>query len=196
VSTSPDRREVAFGIVVSALRAASTAERLAAVPVRVAARAPLVGGPLRRAAATFEAEGRRARSRLEAAVTELLDAPEVALAVDRVLAGPLAEQIARSLARHRVIERMAAEIAATADVDKAVADALDSRLVTELTDRILLSREMQRAVEHLASAPELRRALAEQSSGLAEDMVDGLRQRSESMDESAERTVRRWLRRR
>jgi hypothetical protein len=185
-----------LGVAVSALRAASTAERLAAVPARVAARAPLVGGALWRAAATFEAEGRRARSRLEAAVTELLGAPEVARAMDRVLAGPLAEQIARSLARHRVIERMAAEIVATADVDKAVADALDSRLVIELTDRILLSPEMQRAVEHLASAPELRRALAEQSSGLAEDMVDGLRQRSESMDENAERTVRRWLRRR
>jgi hypothetical protein len=196
VSTSPDRRDVAFGVAVSALRVASTAERLAAVPARVAARAPLVGGPLRRAAATFEAEGRRARSRLEAAVTDLLGAPEVARAMDRVLAGPLAEQIARSFARHRVIERMAAEIAATANVDKAVADALDSRLVIELTDRILLSREMQRAVEHLASAPELRRALAEQSSGLADDMVDGLRQRSESMDEAAERTVRRWLRRR
>ena len=179
----------------SALRTVAAGGRLAAVPARVATRAPLVGGRLRRAVAALETEGRRERSRLEAAVASLVARPEVGRAVDRALAGPLAEQVVRSLVRHRVIERMAAEIAATADVDAAVVAALDSRLVLELTDRILESPGMQRAVEHVASTPELRRALAEQSGGLAEDLVGGLRQRSESIDEAAERVVRRWLRR-
>jgi hypothetical protein len=180
VSTSLDRRHAAFGVAVSALGAATGAVRLAAAPVRVAARAPLIGAPLRRAAAMLEAEG---RAQLEGAI-------------DDVLAGPLAEQIAYSLARNRVIERMAAEIAATADVELVVSSALESRLVLELTDSILRSAEMQRAIEHLASSPELRSAIASQSSGMAEDMVAGLRERSESIDDAAERTVRRWLRRR
>jgi hypothetical protein len=179
VSTSLDRRYAAFGVAVSALGAATGAARLAAAPVRVAARAPLIGGPLRRAAGMLEAEG---RAQLEAAL-------------DDVLAGPLAERIAYALARHQVIERMAAEVAATADVERVVSSALESRLVLELTDSILRSAEMQRAIEHLASSPELRSAIASQSSGMAEDMVAGLRVRSESIDDAAERTVRRWLRR-
>jgi hypothetical protein len=158
---------------------AAGAARLAFAPARLAARAPVIGGPLRRAGALLEAEGHA----------------QVEAIVDAVLAGPLAEQVAYSLARHRVIERMAAEIAATADIDLAVGAALESRLVLELTDRILRSAEMQQAIEHLASSPELRSAIAAQSSGMAEDMVAGLRERSESLDDAAERTVRRWLRR-
>jgi hypothetical protein len=37
--------------------------------------------------------------------------------------------------------------------------------------------------------------MAEQSSGLAEEMVAGVRQRTVSLDDVAERTVRGWLRR-
>jgi hypothetical protein len=166
-------------MAVSTLGAAAGAARLALVPARIASQAPLVGAPLRRAADLLETEG---RVQLEAAV-------------DAVLAGPLAEQVASSLARHRVIERMAAEIAAHADVERAVTAALESRLVLELTDRLLRSAEMQLAIEHLASSPELRDAIAAQSTGMAQDMVAGLRERSESVDEAAERSVRRWLRR-
>jgi hypothetical protein len=59
----------------------------------------------------------------------------------------------------------------------------------------MASEEMQRVIAHIASSPELRTAMAEQSAGLAEEMVAGVRQRTVSLDDVAERTVRGWLRR-
>jgi hypothetical protein len=59
----------------------------------------------------------------------------------------------------------------------------------------MASEEMQRVIAHIASSPELRAAIAEQSSGLADEMVEGVRRRTVSLDDVAERTVRGWLRR-
>jgi hypothetical protein len=81
------------------------------------------------------------------------------------------------------------------DIGQTVANALDSPVVIEITERFLASVEMQSAVAHIAATPELRQALREQSSGLAEEMVGGIRRRSEALDEKAERTVRGWWRR-
>jgi hypothetical protein len=67
--------------------------------------------------------------------------------------------------------------------------------VPELTDRLLRSPEMQAVLEYVATSPEIRRALTQQSSSLAEEMAGGLRSRSEALDTAAERTVRSWLRR-
>jgi uncharacterized protein YlxP (DUF503 family) len=156
--------------------------RLGFAPVRVAARAPLVAPAL----AELEARGRRSRD-------EATD--QLVRALDAVLAGPLTEAVARSLVEQRVIERVVTEIAARMDVAQAVGDALDSPVIIEITQRFLTSAEMQSAVAHIAATPELRQALREQSSGLAEEMVGGLRRRSQSMDETAERTVRGWWRR-
>ena len=178
-----DPRDLALGAAIASLRVGIAAGRLALAPAILAARAPVVGPPVQRALDAIEAEGRRARQE------------EVDRLIDDVLAGPLTEAVARKLVEHRVVERAVAEIAATGDLATTVAAALDSPQAIELTEHILASPEMQRAVEHLAASPELRRALAEQSSGLAEDMVGGLRHRSESLDEAAERTVRAWLRR-
>jgi hypothetical protein len=60
---------------------------------------------------------------------------------------------------------------------------------------VMASDEMQHVIAHIASSPELRAAIAEQTSGLADEMVAGVRQRTVSMDDVAERTVRGWLRR-
>ena|SRR4051794_24038536 len=156
--------------------------RLGLAPVRVAARAPLVAPAL----AEIETRGRRSREEATEQLVRVLDS---------VLAGPLTEAVARSLVEQRVIERMAAEIAARMDVAHTVASALDSPVVIEVTERFLASVEMRSAVAHIAATPELRQALREQSSGLAEEMVGGLRRRSQTMDETAERTVRGWWRR-
>jgi hypothetical protein len=134
-------------------------------------------------------------------------------AFNDALAGPLTEHVARSLGEHRVIERIADELIANGTVtalfdqalqaglaeqiaDRLLApDVLDSPLLLQITDRVMASEEMQRVIAHIASSPELRTAMAEQSSGLAEEMVAGVRQRTVSMDDVAERTVRGWLRR-
>jgi uncharacterized RDD family membrane protein YckC len=50
---------------------------------------------------------------------------------------------------------------------------------------------MQRALRHLASSPELREAMAEQATGLAEEVVGGVRASAARLDERAERVVRR-----
>jgi hypothetical protein len=182
VSATPDSRDLAAGAAVSVFRAGVAVGRLGLAPVRVAARAPFVGPAI----AEIEARGRRTRE----------DATEqLALVIDGVLAGPLAEVVVRSLVEQRVIERVVAEVTTRMDVARAVADALDSPVVIEVTERFLASVEMQRAVAHIAGTPELRQALKDQSSGLAEEMVGGLRRRSTSMDEKAERTVRGWWRR-
>lgn len=217
--------DVAGGIALAGLRAGGAVGRVVLRPVRLAARVPVVGPRLRRAAASLGDDGRAARiqgrAELEAAIVAVLAAPEVERTMDRALAGPLTEALGRSLAEHRVPERLAHELVASGAVDHAIASALDheeaqrllegalaspglerligavleSRLVPEVTDRLLRSREMQTVLEYIATSPEVRRAVTEQSSSLADEMAGGLRSRTETLDDAAERTVRGWLRR-
>jgi hypothetical protein len=222
---SVDSLDVAAGLAVAGARAAARIGRTFLLPARVAARAPVLGPRLRAVAYGLGIDGQvqiaRTRRELEAATAEALAAPEAARTVDRALAGPLTEAVGRSLAEHRVVERLAGELVATGAVEHAliaalehdeaqrllesalaspgterlVAAMLESKLVPELTDRILASPEMQAVLEYVARSPELRRALTEQSSSLAEEMVGGLRTRTENLDAAAETTIRGWLRR-
>jgi hypothetical protein len=208
-----------------AARAAARIGRTFLLPARVAARVPVVGARLRALSYGAGIDGQvqvgRARRQLEAAAEGALAAPEAARTMERALAGPLTETVGRALAEHRVAERLAGELVATGAVEHAliaaleheeaqrllesalaspgterlVAAVLESRLVPELTDRILASEEMQAVLAYVAKSPELRRALTEQSSSLAEEMVGDLRTRTESLDAAAETTMRGWLRR-
>jgi hypothetical protein len=151
-------------------------------------------------------------SRAEAVVEEILSSPEVARAVDRVLAGALPDAIVRSLLEHRVVERALTEVVEEADLDVAVTAVLDHEMTQELirtvlaspgfdrmlvqaTDRALSGPEMQRIVQHVAASPEVRDALTQQSTTLAQEMVTSVRSRAEGLDDAAERAVRGWLRR-
>ena len=58
------------------------------------------------------------RDQLEEAVDEMLSAPEIARVIDRALAGSLPEEIARSVVRHRVLERMVEELAASGELER------------------------------------------------------------------------------
>jgi hypothetical protein len=116
-------------------------------------------------------------------------------AFDAALEGPLTEHVVRALGEHRVIERIVDELIASGTVTALFEQALESRLLLELTDRVMASEERQHVVAHIASSPELRAAITEQTSGLADDMVAGVRRRTASLDDVAERTVRGWLRR-
>ena len=103
------------------------------------------------------AAARAWRGRIEDAADDVLSAPEVARVVDRALAGSLPEDVARSLVRHRVLERIVAELAASGELDRLVAAALASPRTLELTDNVLASEETQRAIRHVTSSPELSR---------------------------------------
>lgn len=131
------------------------------------------------------------RGRIESAADDVLSAPEVARIADRALAGSLPEELARSLVRHRVLERVVQELAASGELERLVREALDSRQTLELTDRVLASDEMQRTLRSIASSPEIRSALARQSAGLAEQVVAGVRAGAIRLDQRAERPFRR-----
>ena len=122
---------------------------------------------------------------------EVLSAPEIARVIDRAFAGSLPEEIARSLVRNRVLERIAAELAASGELERLVTAALASPRTGELTDRVLASDETQRTLHHVASSPELRDAVARQTTGLAEEVVAGVRASAARLDDRAEHVVRR-----
>jgi uncharacterized RDD family membrane protein YckC len=131
------------------------------------------------------------RGPIEEAIDEVLSAPEIARVVDRALAGSLPEELAQSIVRHRVIERFVAELARSGELERLVTAALASPRTLELTDRVLASDETQRALHHVATSPELRDAVAFQTSGLAEEVVGGVRTHAARLDDRAEHAVRR-----
>jgi uncharacterized RDD family membrane protein YckC len=137
------------------------------------------------------AAARAWRGPLEEAVDEVLSAPEIARVVDRALAGSLPEELARSLVRNRVLERMVAELAESGELERLMTAALASRQTLELTNRVLASDETQSALRHVASSPELRDAIARQTTGLAEEVIGGVRASAARQDDRAERVVRR-----
>ena len=122
---------------------------------------------------------------------EVLSAPEITRVLDRALAGSLPEEIARSLVRHRVLERIAAELATSGELERLVTAALATPQTLELTDRVLASDETQRVLRHVASSPELRDAIARQTTGLAEEVVGGVRASAARLDDRAEQVLRR-----
>jgi len=186
---------VALGIAVVGVRGAVVSARLLILPARIATRTLLPGRAVRR----LEREGRASRLRVRAQLTEtggdLLAAPEI-------------DALGRSLAEHQVIERVARPVLAAPAVEDALAamlaeertrriveQALDSHLAAQVTDHLLQSPDVERAVEQIASSAAVRAALVNQSSSLAGELAAGMRDRAERLDDKAERTARRWLRR-
>jgi uncharacterized RDD family membrane protein YckC len=151
-------------------RLAAAAGRLAFYPARVAARA--------------------SRDQLEAAADDVL-VPELARLIDGALASNLPEDVARSLVRHRVLERVFEELAASGALDKAVEDALASPRASELTERIVHSDVMRSAIRDVVAGPEVRAAITQQTTGLAEDLVVGVRKGAVRLDDRAERVAHR-----
>ena len=140
------------------------------------------------------AAARAWREQLEAAVDEMLSAPEIARVIDRALAGPLPEEIARSVVRHRVLERVVAELVASGELERLLSAALASPQTLELTDRILASEETQHALRAVASSPEVRHAIARQTTGLADEVADSVRESAVRLDDRVEHAVSRRTR--
>lgn len=129
------------------------------------------------------------RDQLEAAADEVLSAPEIARVIDRALAGSLPEEIARSIIRHRVLERVVEELAANGELERLFNAALASPRTLELTDRMLASEETQHALRQVASSPEIRDAVRKQTTGLAEEVVGGIRASAVRLDGRVEHAV-------
>jgi hypothetical protein len=91
--------DIALGLVVTGARAG----RIALAPVRVAARVPVVGAPLRYAENALALDGQAARIRLEAFVIEQLASPQLELMIDRIV-----EAVLDDVRTERVIDRVLA----------------------------------------------------------------------------------------
>jgi len=87
-----------------------------------------------------------------------------------------------SLVEHRVLERMAAELAETGALDELVEKALASPRTQELTDRIVNSEEMRLAIRHIVASPEVREAVTQQTTGLVEELFGEIRARARRLD--------------
>jgi len=154
---------------------------------------------LPRASRRLASEGRESRLRVRS---------QLAATGGELLAAPYVDALARSLAEHRVLERVAGPVLAAPDVEVAFASALeeektrrlveqalDSRLAAQVADHLLQSPELDRAVEQIASSAAVRAALANQTTSLTAEVAAGVRRRAEALDDAAERTARRWFRR-
>jgi uncharacterized RDD family membrane protein YckC len=151
-------------------RLAATAGRLAFFPARVAARA--------------------SRDQLASTPDDVL-VPELVRLIDRAFATTLPEEVVESAVKHRVVERVVAELVESGAIDRAVKDALASPRTTELADAVVRSDPMRRAIREVVESPEMRAALARQTTGLAEELVGNVRARARRLDDRLERAVRR-----
>jgi hypothetical protein len=159
------------------------------------------------------------QSRLAGDVVERLAAsPLGERALSGALEGPLVEAVARDLVRYRVADRLLSEellenttrrvldgaelervVEATLEsptVERIIERAIDSRLADHAVLRLLQSEELWLVVDEVARSPAVTEAIARQSAGLADQVADGVRERSRDADDWVERRVRRLLRRR
>lgn len=187
--------------------------KVALLPFRAAARTPLVRGRAERLAETGREVSTDVRHKLEDAAVGALETPDAERTIDRALAGPLPETIARSAVQHRVLQRVIAEMLATADrtatitpageepaaeelvqqalaspaLERLMAELAESTLMVDLTDQLTRSPAFHRALRNVLSSPEIRSALTQQTTGFAGEMQDAVRRRAIAVDESAGR---------
>src|SRR4051794_4636934 len=137
-----------------------------------------------RSAAIYPARAaaRAWRGPLETAVEDILSSPEVGRILDRALAGPLPEELARSLAQHDVVERIARELVEAGELERLLERALDSPRSVEIVDRVIASEAFRRALERSLSGPELHAAITSSSSGLAEQVAGQIRRSATRLD--------------
>jgi hypothetical protein len=131
-----------------------------------------------------------ASARMGATAGRIALSPAALIARAPGLRGPV-QRVLRDLAAEGRRSRPRLE----ADLERTIASIMESRLIDELTDRLLHSPEMDRIVEYIATSPQVMEAVSRHTQSLAEEMVSDVRRRSQSVDDLAERTVRGWLRR-
>ena len=153
VTHPSDTRDIALGLAVTCTRVGVAAGRLALLPLRLAAQAPVVGAVLERTGESLADTGRatraQGRDQLEAVAVGVLTSPEAERAVDQALAGPLPEAIARSLIERQVVRRVVEQVLASAEVDAAAwAVARADRRRRRRTARRRRAREPGRVRRH------------------------------------------------
>ena len=80
-------------------------------------------------------------------------------------------------------------------IEQTASEVVESQVALEMTDQVLQSAVVQHTIDRIASSPEIRGAITEQTAGMAQQTIEGVRKRSVVLDDVAEQTVRRGLRR-
>src|SRR5207247_2173978 len=114
-------------VVGTVVKVGTATGRAALLPLRAAARTPLVRERTERLAEAGREVTTDVRQKLEQAAVDALATPEAERTIDSALAGPLPETIARSAVRHRVLQRVLAEMIATADRTATITPAGDEQ---------------------------------------------------------------------
>ena len=191
--------DIVVGVAVLGGRTGLAAGRAAALPVRVAMRAPLVGPQLRRRADGLAHDGELARTRALARAEELaaavLASPEAERVVARALRTIDLDRIAGAILEDARTQQLIDGVLASPGLERLIVRVMESRLIDDLTERVLVSPELERVVEYVATSPQVLDAVSHQTRSLADEMAATVRRRAESVDDVAERTIRGWLRR-
>jgi hypothetical protein len=106
--------------------------------------------------------------------------------VTRSIAIGAAERAIDQVLRSREVRRLLIETLERPELERLLADALDSRAVEQALAGV---------IERVADSPEVRRAIAQQSVGMADEMAEQVHTRAAAGDDLAERLARRLLRR-
>jgi uncharacterized RDD family membrane protein YckC len=119
-------------------------------------------------------------SATEEAIVRALESPAVERAIIRVLESEGAQGALERTLSSPAVERAAVKV-------------LDSELVDHVWDRLLASDEAQRLIERIATAPEIRQAIASQGVGLLNDIGRQIRDIAGRFDDALERVVRKII---
>jgi uncharacterized RDD family membrane protein YckC len=130
------------------------------------------------------------RDQLEGVLEALLTSPEAARAIDRALAGPLPEEVARSIVRHRVLDRLVAELEKAGELDDTLQRAVRSKRTGAMVERLLATPVLRESVARIASSPEVRGALTEQTVDLSGEILADVRTAADRVDARADRRRR------
>ncbi|MDX6616338.1 MAG: hypothetical protein QOD60_1429 [Solirubrobacterales bacterium] len=138
-------------------------------------------------------EERETRSGLEdalrAPVRAVLDRPS------RALTSAVAERVAEVLIEEGVVERIVERALKDPGTERAAIAVLDSELLDEIVERLMAGPEIQRIIERIANAPEVRNAITRQGVGLLDDLRRELGKAARHGDDLLERPFRAVARR-
>lgn len=148
----------------------------------------LLGAGARGVRAMADATGldEAAERTTEEAIVRAIESPTVARAIARALDTEAAAEVIEGAVTSAAVERAMASPA----VEEALIKALDSETVDRVWDHLLASDEVQRLVERIAEAPEVRAAIAQQGFGLVEDIGRQIRAITLRLDGVLDRVVR------
>src|SRR4051794_37465727 len=119
-------------------------------------------------------------------------------AVDGLLAGQLPEELARALAEHHVVERVATELLASPDFERSILTALESERTERLVQDVLASPAFERIVvgaietrlapllAQAVASPQVQAAFAQSSRALATEGAEGVHRRALRLDDAAD----------